>query len=48
MISYVDCFYANMLNSMYMNGKESLIKAIHKEIKTLFNIEPLNQLFELG
>jgi len=47
MISYVDCFYANMLQSMYMNGKESLIKAIHKEIKTLFDIEPPkpNELF---
>ena len=40
MISYVDCNYANMLNSMYMNGKEALIKAIHKEIKILFDIEP--------
>lgn len=40
MISYVDCNYANMLNSMYMNGKDALIKAIHKEIKTLFDIEP--------
>ena len=40
MISYVDCHYANMLHSMYLNGKQALINAIHKEIRTLFNINP--------
>ena len=40
MITYTDTDSATMLANMYQNGKESLEKAIHKEIKKIFNIEP--------
>ena len=40
MISYVDTFYADMWASMYHNGKDALIKALHDEIKNLFDITP--------
>ena len=40
MISYTDALYANMLLSIYNDGKDKLVKAIHKEIKVLFDIEP--------
>ena len=40
MISYTDELYANMLLTIYNSGKDKLIKAIHKEIKELFGIDP--------
>ena len=40
MISYTDGQNAKQLECIYNNGKDSLIKAIHKEIKKLFNIQP--------
>ena len=40
MISYTDGQNAKQLECIYNNGKDSLIKAIHKEINKLFDIEP--------
>jgi len=40
MISYTDGLYTDMLLNIYNKGKDLLIKAIHKEIKSLFGIEP--------
>ena len=40
MISYTDHLYAEMLLTIYNSGKDKLIKAIHKEIKVLFGINP--------
>jgi len=40
MVSYTDGLYTDMLLNIYNNSKELLIKAVHKEIKELFNIEP--------
>jgi cytochrome b involved in lipid metabolism len=40
MISYTDHLYAEMLLTIYNSGKDKLIKAIHKEIKVLFGIDP--------
>jgi len=40
MISYTDGLYTDMLLNIYNKGKELLIKAIHKEIKSLFGIDP--------
>ena len=40
MISYTDGFYTDMLLNLYNNSKETLVKAIHKEIHALFKIKP--------
>ena len=40
MISYTDSLSADMLANMYQNSKKSLEEAIHKEIKTIFKINP--------
>jgi|TARA_B110000971_G_C20037268_1_gene515115 monoamine oxidase len=40
MISYTDGEYAKMWSKLHANGDEYLIKSIHKEIKSLFGIEP--------
>ena len=38
MISYVDGFNVSLLSTLYNQGKDVLIKAIHKEIKDIFSI----------
>ena len=40
MISYTDNKYADMWSKLHSNGDEFLTKALHKEIKDLFGIEP--------
>ena len=40
MISYTDTYMSELWNNIYLNGEKELIKALHKEIKKLFNIEP--------
>ena len=40
MVSYTDGEYAKMWSKLHANGDEYLIKSIHKEIKSLFGIEP--------
>jgi len=40
MISYTDGEYAKVWSKAHANGDEYLIKSLHKEIKSLFGIEP--------
>ena len=40
MISYTDGLYAKYLNLSNTNGNDFLIKALHKEIKDLYDIVP--------
>jgi len=40
MITYTDGFITNVFSDLRNNGDEALMKAIHKEIKKLFNITP--------
>tara|TARA_Y100001980_G_C14552646_1_gene337056 strand:+ start:1453 stop:3057 length:1605 start_codon:yes stop_codon:yes gene_type:complete len=40
MISYIDSEYAEMWNDSIISNNKSVIERLHKEIKTLFKIEP--------
>ena len=38
--SYIDSEYAEMWNDSIISNNKSVIERLHKEIKTLFKIEP--------